>query len=512
MGIQHVKSWARVMYRANIPIYIVGAHGIGKTSAIYQLYQEVAAERGTTALPEEVVAKSMIKSGAIEKDVDIKFDVKTLSSLDGKYLAHAHKDLDKFGFCSLSAPNTTYEEIIGMPHVDDRGQVFRDTWLRSQETASNLLVAKAKGLGPEDVFEELDQLTGMIFERNCKMLGITEDDRNRVMVSYLRMNGLMPDPMHRGGGVWLIDEPNRASSEVEKAMMQILLEGRYLDYIIPDGWWICMTMNPPGEDYHVREMDMATLDRGAVMAVTSDKGEWLDWAAKRGLSEASRVFVDKHGQKLLNKHEKKLDMTAITNGGTYRSVEFADRAYTVMTDAEVKSVGLSVAKSLLGPEAGTVWHKEYTETNHRALTALEVVNKYGWRKEMTLEEAKDFKSWKVTKVRSRLLAMIKKTNVKTELINYTLSELREWIEALNESLQERGSTMSDNKHTEEERGQILNLLLFLHDIPIDITRGFVLRSIDDQWFDRVFNWSGHYPVCTDLLARIETDFKEAAGE
>jgi hypothetical protein len=511
MGIAKIKTWAFVMYMARIPIYIVGAHGIGKTSAIYQLYQEIAAGLGQTALPPEVVAKSMIKSGVVKEDVDINFDVKTLSSLDGKYLANASRDLDRFGFVSLSAPNTTYEEIIGMPWVDDRTKIFRDTWLQSQETASNLLVAKAKGLSPEDLFENLDQLTGMIFKRNCDMLGITERDKNDVLVHYLRMNGLMPDPKHTGGGIWLIDEPNRASSEVEKAMMQILLEGRYLDYIVPDGWWICMTMNPPGGDYHVREMDMATLDRGAVMGVTSEKSEWLDWAAKRGLSEQSRVFVDKHGSKLLNKHEKGLDLTAITNGGTYRSVEFVDRAYGVMSEQDIKDIGMAVANSLLGPEAGTVWHKEYTETNHRALTAKEVVDKYGWKKDMTIDEVKDFKKWKLTQTRTRLHAMIKKTNVKTELINYTLSELKEWMTELDESLQKRGSTKTKNEHTEEERGQILNLMLFLHDIPIDITRGFILHAINDKAFDRIFHWSGHYPVCTDLFARIETEFKEAAS-
>ena len=46
MGIMHVKDWARVLSRAGIPAFIVGGHGIGKTSAIYQLYREAAMEAG----------------------------------------------------------------------------------------------------------------------------------------------------------------------------------------------------------------------------------------------------------------------------------------------------------------------------------------------------------------------------------------------------------------------------------------------------------------------------------
>lgn len=510
--IAHIKEAARVLARANVPLFLVGAHGIGKTSAIYQMYQEGAKEAGKApSLDEQGVTKVLAATKVLHPDeVKINVDMKVLSSLDGKHLARAHVDPDAYSFWSMSAPNVSIEEIIGMPHVDDRGAAYREAWFRSQDAAASMLTAKAKGWDIEESANQLGFLTEAIFKQTCERLGITERDRNQIVLRYLRMHALMPDPGHRGGGVWLIDELNRGFAEVEKAMMQILLERRYLDYVVPDNVWIVTTMNPPGGEYQVREMDQATLDRGALMTVSPDKNEWLSWADKRGLSEISQVFVDKN-DKLLNKaaRESQQAMENLANPGTYRSVEWCDKAFSVMSEEELKNVGLTIAASLLGAEAGRIYYKEATETVHRALSAEDVLKNYGWKESMSLEEEKDYKSWKVTKVRARLKAMVERTNVKTELIRITLNDLQEWVEKIDKDLEKRGSTKNNPKHTKEERGMMLNLLMFLRDIPVDMARHFITDSVDDKFY-RLLYWSGHHPVCKDLYDRIETDYQEAS--
>lgn len=516
MSMKIVKDWARVMYRAGVPGFIVGFHGIGKTSAIYQLFAETADEAGHKALPEAAVSKALVESKVIEAEIvdehdGESVDERVLSSLDGKYLARAHEDLDTFGFWSMSAPNISIEEIIGMPHVDDRGAAYREAWYRSQDAAATLLANTYSGDDDfESMQEALQELTNRIFAGNCKRLGITEDDKNHIVLRYLRMHALMPDPRHRAGGIWLIDELNRGFQEVEKAMMQILLERRYLDYVVPDGVWICTTMNPPGGDYQVREMDAATLDRGAVITVKSDREAWLDWATKRGLSEGSRVFVEKHDGKLVNVAEKQAEFT-IDNPATYRSIEWADKAYAVMTADEIKHVGQIVANSILGNEAGPMYHKEATTKVHRPLTAKEVLDGYGWKKDMDAEKLEKFETWTVTKPRARLAAMVKKENVKTELLRVTLAELQEWVKTLDKDLEKRGSTKNNPKHTPEERGQILNLLLFLYDIPADLARKFIQDDIEDLFF-RTMYFTGKYPICKAVFDKIETQYKNMQKE
>jgi hypothetical protein len=107
--------------------------------------------------------------------------------------------------------------------------------------------------------------------------------------------------------------------------------------------------------------------------------------------------------------------------------------------------------------------------------------------------------------------MIRKANVKTELIKVTLDELKEWFVALNEDLTARNSTRKDPKHTREERGQLLNAVLFLFDIPTDISRKFVMDDLDGL-YDRCLYWSGSWPLTRDLYRRVQMEYEEAADK
>lgn len=495
MGINHIKSVMRVLYRARIPLFLFGAHGIGKTSAAYQLYLELAAERGQNPRLDKgvVFAHKRLENNAVDVDLT------SLSTLDGRALARSHEDLDGFGFWAISATNITTEEFVGMPDVEDRGSVYREVYLRT-------LAAAAQGRDDE---AQIAGLHKRLLSRACGDLRINAVDERRVL-RYLRMNALMPAPEHRGGGIWVLDELNLGFPEVERAGMQILLEGRYLDYVLPPGVWIVVTMNPPCSEYpQARDLALPTMDRGAMLCVDVDKGEWLHWAQRRGLSELSRLYVDKHDG-LLNK--VKPNFEALDNPGTYRSIELVDRAFEVMSDKEKGSeVGLSVAVSLLGREAGTVYFRESTEHVHRPLSVDDVVDDYGWRKTMSEDEVRDHESWKMTKSRSRLLAMIRKENVKVELVRYTLMELEKWLGAKHENLRSRGSTKTNPLHTVEERGQLLNLLVFLLDLPADVSRGFLVDSVDEKFVDLLW-WAGRYPVAKAFYKKIERDFKLAGGE
>lgn len=480
MGITAIKQWARVMARANISAFIIGPHGIGKSSAIYQMYLEAAADAKKRPLALDVIAEKMNNS-----------DIGSLSSVDGKHMTRINGDRDVYGFWSVSAANVTMEEFIGMPQVEDRGAIYRQVWLETLKAASRV------GEG----FEGAKAVHRQMFEYACQELGLSGDDRDRLILRYLRLHALMPDPGHRGGGIWLIDELNLGYPEVEKALMQIILERRYLDYVLPDNIWVVTTMNPPSPEYPgARELALPTADRGAMVTVSSDKDEWLSWAARRGLGEETRIFVDKHDD-LLNKVEVDLKLMDIDNPGTYRSVELVDKAYRMMSDEEIRDVGLVVAGSLLGLSAGPVFHREYTETLHRALSLDDVLDDYGWNEGMTKGEEKDFRDWRITKSRSRLMAMIKKANVKSELIRYTLSEIGKWVETLDK----------DDVKDREGRGKMLNMMLFLHDLPVDIARGFFDEVMQGR-VEMLLDWSNSYPLINTFYERIEVEYKEALRE
>lgn len=505
MSLEHIKDAALVLYKANIPLFVFGGHGIGKTSAIYQLFVKLLADLGHdfNDLVDQTSLQSRVKN---PEAVVLKKDLRSISSLDGKYLARQYGDKKSFKFWSMSAPNISIEEIIGMPHVEDLGAVFRDAYLRTLDVAARIM-SRPKANETDDVaVDGLFALHKPIFDRVCKDLGLTEDDKGRLMLRYLRIYGLMPEPDHNGGGIWLIDELNRGFIEVEKAFMQILLERRYLDYVVPEDVWIVTTMNPSAAGYKVREMDPAVLDRAAVLTVKSDKPGFMNYAQKRGLSDATRAFADKQ-EKLINTHEADLDLDMPVKA-TYRSMEMNDKAWEVMTPYEIKDVGLTVTSSLLGREAATLFYKLATERVVRPLTLSDVVDGYGWNDDMSVDEERDWEKWKVSKARTKLKAQVKKANVKTELINVTLGDLREWFHELDKSLEERKSTRENPQHTKEEKGKLLNCLLFLADLPADIARKFLMEDLDGI-YDRTLFWAGTYPLTRHVYRRIQQDYEKA---
>lgn len=500
MAIDHIKNQCRVLCRAGIPTFITGAHGIGKTTAIYQLYQEMAAEFGARAASLEVVQEQLVRSKVIDPDeVIVETDLRHLSSLDGKHLAREAGRDGEFRFWSMSAPNVSIEELIGMPHVTDYGARFQEAYLRSWDVASRV---------GSDV-DAIEEVRKVVFDRMCRDLGLSPEDRGRVTVEYLRLYGLMPEPGHKGGGIWIIDEANRGFEEVEKALMQIMLEKRYLDYELPDNVWIVTTMNPPGGEYRVRELDPATLDRGALLSVRSDTDEFLEWAKKRGLGANTRRVADKH-RKLLNAHEDEMNIE-LNVTPTSRSMEFMDRAWAAMSEDEIKAVGPSLCKSLLGGELGNFYYKMSTEKIHEPLKVEEVVKKYGFKPKGKPEMLKDMNAYdkiKVTKTRARLKAMVKDTNVKSELIKQTMDEIKDWVASLDAELRTRSANRKDDRMTEEERCGTANIALFLYDVPADMARDFLVVQLKGI-YELPFYWIGASNLLDDIFKRVKTEYDRA---
>jgi MoxR-like ATPase len=475
MGISHIKDCLRVCQRAGVNAFVIGTHGAGKTTAIQQLWLEEAVKRHG---PPDTVGQLNVSTGG---------DVRLLSTLDVRKVSGLYTARDQYRFCQISVPNLTLEEMVGMPHVVDHDKRRFEAYVASYQ------IAAATGVPRETVYADM-----------CRDLGIRESGGQDL--KYLRMNSLLPPENHAGGGVLLADEMNRGQTEVAQAWMQLIVSGTYLDYALPDDFWIVTTMNPDDSEYQVRSLDPALLNRGAVFVYYPDVEEFLTWAKARGLGEHTRIFADKH-RRFINARE---NAGQIRSGVTCtnRSLELLDRAWAVMTREEVNTVGQTIAAGLIGPDAGALYYKEATEAVHRPLRAKEVVEDYGWKKEMSREELRDYKSWPVTQVRTRLKAQIKKTNVKTELLKVTLDEVGAWITEFDKELASRGADRSGDKLSDQEKGWVLNLGLFLTDIPADIARRFLLDDMQGK-FSRTMYWAGTYPVFKLLAKRVSKDYEEA---
>jgi len=479
MGINHLKDCLRVCHRAGVNAFVIGAHGTGKTTAIQQLWLEEAVRRH--GAPDAMNNMAVSSTGEV--------DPRLLSTLDTRKVLGLYQGSGHYRFCQVSVPNLTLEEMVGMPHVEDHGKRYQDAYVASFK------ISAITGVDQPKVLADM-----------CRDLAIKKDGQD---LRYLRIGNLLPPAAHAGGGVLLADEMNRGQTEVAQAWMQLIVSGTYLDYVLPEDFWIVTTMNPDDSEYQVRSLDPALLNRGATFAFYPDTDEFLVWAKARGLSEGTRIFADKH-RKFLNTSS---DVSKIKSGVTCtnRSLELLDRAWRVMTDDEVGRLGQSIAAALIGVEAGALYFKEATENVHRPVRAEEIADGYGWNPEMTVSEAKDYKSWKVTKVRTKVKAMTKKASVKTELIKVTLDDMAEWVGKLDASLAERGSDKNGSAMTDKEKGQVLNILLFLSDLPADITRRFMLEDMNGKYL-RTMYWAGAFPIVRHLSTRIDKDYRDAVEE
>jgi hypothetical protein len=98
-----------------------------------------------------------------------------------------------------------------------------------------------------------------------------------------------------------IDEINRADPAVQQELMQVVLDRKINNFILPENCSIISAGNPDGFDYQVNDMNDAFIDRLNVYTMESDLKVWMKWALSKGaisqtvlefLSERPEYFHD----------------------------------------------------------------------------------------------------------------------------------------------------------------------------------------------------------------------------
>ena len=84
-----------------------------------------------------------------------------------------------------------------------------------------------------------------------------------------------------------LDELNRADPDVLQAALQLVLEGKIHEHSLPvldsRRTFIIASINPPGEEYNVHELDPALLDRFLLFKVKPDLEAFLDFCSKNSI-------------------------------------------------------------------------------------------------------------------------------------------------------------------------------------------------------------------------------------
>ncbi len=365
------------------------------------------------------------------------------STLDGREIAKmAHVGPNEFGLWACSAANLTIEELIGYPRP-------------------------------------------------------REDGRG---IEYLRSFNFLPPPDHKGGGIWDIDELNLASAEVERALMSVMLEGRYLDYVMPEGIFIVTSQNPATGEYHSRRLNPPTLNRFCQIKVVADATETISHFMNRGFHASILDCVSEHSEQVLNPHQNTIDFK-IEQQPTSRSWEYVDRALKVATKEEISTLGLAVFSGLLGASAGAVFQKFAEEQGERSIPIDEVLADYGYDEETYDPDSTCHKEWPVTKIRRRVMRVCHQASVRADIINIALSALAQRLRTIAEAVREQSNKAGRGgiieAMTGEQKRQIINALAFLCDLPPDQCGPPFMRQIKSAGFQYTFKPLSRHTICND---------------
>ena len=161
-----------------------------------------------------------------------------------------------------------------------------------------------------------------------------------------------------GNTIVFLDEINRAHRSVRNAIMQLLVDRRIHNHVLPEGTWIMAAMNPPEEEYDQADLitDPAFISRFFILEVNPDVSEWLEWARKNGVSEKVRSFIKNYPEFLFPERSLSLKTSLKPSPRSWYKLSNVLR---VLTEEEIEKYGYVLAAGIVGPEAAKAFYDSF---------------------------------------------------------------------------------------------------------------------------------------------------------
>ncbi len=161
-----------------------------------------------------------------------------------------------------------------------------------------------------------------------------------------------------GNAIILLDEINRSHRSIRNAIMQLLIDRRIHNHILPDGVWIAAAMNPPDDEYDQAELitDPAFISRFFILEVSPEVDEWLEWAKRMNVHESVSDFIREFPEFL--SPQRNVSLRAELKPSP-RSWYKLGRVLSNLSEEDIKKYGYTIAAGILGPEAAKVFYDSY---------------------------------------------------------------------------------------------------------------------------------------------------------
>lgn len=207
------------------------------------------------------------------------------------------------------------------------------------------------GVGKTDIAREIAQDTGreliiLIISQMepGDLIGLPSRDSERTVF-------LKPDWWPENDNVIImIDEINRAHRSIRNAIMQLLIDRRIHNHILPDGAWIMGAANPPDEEYDQVDLitDPAFMSRFFHLELSPDIEDWVNWSYEKRVKKEIISFIQEYPEYLASDHivSMRLDLRP-----SPRSWFKLANVLSHLSENDIKDYGYIIAASIVGSEA-----------------------------------------------------------------------------------------------------------------------------------------------------------------
>ncbi|HBT40043.1 MAG: MoxR family ATPase [Pseudothermotoga sp.] len=178
-----------------------------------------------------------------------------------------------------------------------------------------------------------------------------------------RTTFLRPDWWPEDGNCLIVlDEINRAHRSIRNAIMQLLIDKRIHNHVLPDGVWIMATMNPPDEEYDQADLitDPAFISRFFVLHVNPTVDEWKEWAQINGVDPKVIDFIASYPEFLYTSSPLSLRVELRPSPRSWYKLSNVLR---LLSKNEIEKYAYILASAIVGAEAAKAF-VEFKKSDH----------------------------------------------------------------------------------------------------------------------------------------------------
>ena len=248
------------------------------------------------------------------------------------------------------------------------------------------------------------------------LLGLPERDKDRTI-------WLKPDWFpEKDNTILFLDEINRASDITRAAVMQLLLDRRLNDHVLPEGVWLVAAMNPEADNYEVNQViDQAFIDRFVWIKVTNNLDEFKVYARKhlkeRGVAYLSALEKAYHLDYNTFQLNTEFDLPEIAP--TPRAHMRAAKLFDKLPVNIIKEYGKELLRGIVGKKYADTLYTMFVNAMENPLTVKDLLN----FDKVRIENAKPAE--KVTAIQQLISYLVeKKDEITKEQLNNLARSLR----------------------------------------------------------------------------------------